>query len=118
VTEYLIRAHVEAFNHRDLEALIAGFTDEAVWITGKTTARGRAELTELFASAMDGLLPTLTIVNLIVGEGQAAAQLVEAFTYEGIAHTDHIAGFYAITDNRIASAKIYREGSADLTESR
>jgi hypothetical protein len=87
-----------------------------VWITGKTTVRGRAGLTELFASAMDGLLPTLTIQNLIVGEGQAAAQLIEVFTYDGVEHTDNIAGFYAVRDGRIASAKIYREGSADVTE--
>ncbi len=116
--EKLIQAHVQAFNSRDLEALIAGFTDEAVWVTGRTTARGRAELTELFAGAMGGVLPALTIQNLIVGEGQAAAQLLEVFSYEGTEHTDSIAGFYAILDGRIASAKIYREGSADIGEPR
>jgi hypothetical protein len=36
--EDLIKGHVEAFNARDLEALMAGFADDAVWITGKTTA--------------------------------------------------------------------------------
>ena len=116
VIENLVKAHVEAFNARDLDALIAGFTDDAVWITGQTTVRGRAGLTELFASAMDGLLPTLTIQNLIVGESQAAAQLVEVFTYEGVERTASIAGFYAIRDGRITSAKIYREGSADVAE--
>lgn len=39
----LIKEHVAAFNARDLEALMAGFADDAVWITGKTTVRGRAE---------------------------------------------------------------------------
>ncbi len=112
--EDLIKEHVEAFNARDVEALMAGFADDAVWITGKTTARGRAELADLFAGAMKGLLPTLAIQNLITGEGQAAAQLVEVFTYEGVERTDHIAGFYVIKEGRIASAKIYREGSADV----
>jgi hypothetical protein len=60
---------------RDLEALMAGFADDAVWITGKTTARGRAELADLFTGAMRGLLPTLAIQNLIAGEGQAAARI-------------------------------------------
>jgi hypothetical protein len=112
--EDLIKGHVKAFNARDLEALMAGFADDAVWITGQTTARGRAELADLFAGAMRGLLPTLAIQNLIAGEGQAAAQLVEVFTFEGAERTDHIAGFYVIKQGRIASAKIYREGSADV----
>ena len=112
--EDLIKEHVEAFNARDLEALMAGFADDAVWISGKTTARGRAELANLFAGAMKGLLPTLTIETLITGEDQAAAQLVEVYTFEGAQRTDHIAGFYVIKEGRIASAKIYREGSAEV----
>ncbi|MEZ0092198.1 nuclear transport factor 2 family protein [Streptacidiphilus sp. EB129] len=114
--ENLVRAHVDAFNSRDLEALMAGFADDAVWITGRSTARGRAELAALFSGAMDGLLPTLTVQSLIVGEGRAAAEMVEVFTHEGVERTDHIAGFYVIEDGRIASAKIYREGSADVGE--
>jgi hypothetical protein len=38
------------------------------------------------------------------------------FTFEGVERTDHIAGFYVIEDGRIASAKIYREGSADVAK--
>ena len=93
---------------------MAGFTDDAVWITGQTTASGRAELAGLFAGAMEGLLPMLAIQNLITSEDQAAAQLVEVFMFEGAERTDHIAGFYVIKERRIASAKIYREGSADV----
>ncbi|MEV8566982.1 nuclear transport factor 2 family protein [Streptomyces sp. NPDC051322] len=112
--ETLIRTHVEAFNTHDLETLMAGFTDDAVWVTGTTTTQGRAELTELFARALEGLLPTLTIQNLIVGDDRAACQMVETFTVDGAERTDHIAGFYAVANGRIASAKIYREGSADV----
>jgi hypothetical protein len=115
--EKLLRDHVEAFNSRNLSALLAGFTDDAVWVTGRSTACGRAELTELFAGAIAGLLPTLTIQKVIAGERQAAAELVEEFSYEGVARVDHIAGFYVFRDGLIASAKIYREGSADLTAS-
>ncbi|MEV6792393.1 nuclear transport factor 2 family protein [Streptomyces sp. NPDC051320] len=112
--ETLIRTHVEAFNTHDLDTLMAGFTEDAVWVTGRTTARGRAELTELFAGAMEGLLPTLTVQHLIVGEDRAACQMVETFTFDGAELTDHIAGFYDIAHGRIAAAKIYREGSADI----
>lgn len=79
-----IGEHVRAFNERDIDALMSGFTDDACWITGSSVARGQAELRELFASAMTGLLPTLTVQNLLA------------------------------TSGRIASAKIYREGSAEL----
>ena len=43
-----ISNHVRAFNDRDIDALMSGFTDDACWITGSSVARGRAELTELF----------------------------------------------------------------------
>lgn len=36
-----LEAHVRAFNERDLDALLAGFTGDATWITGTTTIRGR-----------------------------------------------------------------------------
>jgi uncharacterized protein len=109
-----IGEHVRAFNDRDVDALMRGFTDDAVWITGSSVARGRAELTELFASAMAGLLPTLTVRDLLVAPDRAACQLVETLTVRGEEQACFIAGFYEFRDGRIASAKIYREGSADV----
>ncbi|OXM72269.1 MULTISPECIES: nuclear transport factor 2 family protein [Amycolatopsis] len=106
--------HVRAFNERDLAALLAGFTDDATWITGTTTVRGSAELADLFEGAMRGLLPTLTIDNVIASGDQAAAQLTETLTADGTEHTFAIAGFYRFRDGRIAAAKIYREGSAEI----
>ena len=112
--EELVRAHVDAFNGRDLDGLLAGFADDARWVTGKHIAVGSEELTELFDGAMKGLLPTLTITDLIVGADRAAAQMVEHYTHGGVQHVDHIAGFFVFSDGLIVSAKIYREGSADL----
>ncbi|MGW4489062.1 nuclear transport factor 2 family protein [Amycolatopsis sp. NPDC004368] len=110
----LLRRHVAAFNTRDLDALLAGFTDDAVWITGTTVARGRAELTELFSGAMTRLLPTLTIDAVLTDGDRVAAQLTERLTHGGEERAFPIAGFYDLRDGRIASAKIYREGSAEL----
>ncbi|WP_326569093.1 nuclear transport factor 2 family protein [Amycolatopsis rhabdoformis] len=110
----ILRRHVAAFNARDLAALLAGFTNDAVWITGTTVVRGRAELTDLFRAAMTQLLPTLTIDDLLVDGDRVAAQLTERLTHNGEARTFPIAGFYHLRDGRIASAKIYREGSAEL----
>ncbi|GIH18614.1 nuclear transport factor 2 family protein [Rugosimonospora africana] len=106
--------HVAAFNSRDLDALMAGFTEDASWVTGTSVARGHDELTELFAGAMAGLLPTLSIENLLADGDRAACQLTETLTFEGEERMYSIAGFYRLRDGRIASAKIYREGSAEL----
>jgi hypothetical protein len=105
---------VGAFNARDLDGLMAGFTEDASWVTGTSVARGRGELTELFAAAMEGLLPTLTIRNLLAEGDRAACQMTETLTWDGEERTFSIAGFYQLRDGRIASAKIYREGSAEL----
>ncbi|WP_033291959.1 nuclear transport factor 2 family protein [Amycolatopsis jejuensis] len=109
-----LRRHVAAFNGRDLHALLDGFTDDAVWITGSSVVRGRDELTELFSSAMEQLLPTLTVENVIADGDQIAAQLTERLTHNGSEQIFAIAGFYRLDGDRIASAKVYREGSAEL----
>jgi hypothetical protein len=109
-----LRRHVDAFNARDLGGLMAGFTPDALWVTGATTVRGHGELTELFAGAMTGLLPTLTIRELLADGDRAACQLTETLTAAGEERTFFIAGFYRLRDGLIASAKIYREGSAIL----
>ena len=108
----MIRAHVEAFNRRDLTALMAGFAGDAVWTTGTTTVRGRARLAEFCAEAMTGLLPTLTVQSLITVRGRAAAHMTEELTVDGARRVDFITGFYVVRDGLIVSAKIYREGSA------
>ena len=109
-----IGEHVRAFNDRDIEALMRGFTDDACWITGSAVARGRAELMELFTSAMTGLLPALTVQDLVVTVDRAACQLTERLNVRGEEQVCFIAGFYEFRDGRIALAKIYREGSAEV----
>lgn len=109
-----IGEHVRAFNEHDIDALMSGFTDDACWITGSAVARGRAELTELFTSAMIGLLPALTVQDLLVTVNRAACQLIERLNVRGEEQVCFIAGFYEFRDGRIASAKIYREGSAEV----
>lgn len=110
----VVHAHVRAFNDRDLHALMAGFTDDAVWVTGTTTVSGRVELTALFDEAMRGMLPTLEIHHLITRGDRAACEMTETLTYRGERRTCPIAAFYRLRDGRIASAKVYREGSADV----
>jgi hypothetical protein len=108
----VIRRHVEAFNARDLEALIACFSDDASWITGTDSFHGVAALGDLFAAAFAKLSPRLTILTLVAEGDRVACELREDFAVEGSLRIDHIAGFYVVPDGRITAAKIYREGSA------
>jgi ketosteroid isomerase-like protein len=110
----VVRSHAAAFNARDLDALMAGFTEDAVWVTGTGIARGHDELVELFEGAMAGLLPTLVIQDLLAEGDRAACQMIETLTVGGEERTFFIAGFYRLRGTRIASAKIYREGSAEV----
>ena len=108
----IVRRHVKAFNAGDLDALLASFADDATWVTGTDTFRGASELRELFSGAFAALRPRLHIDTLLVDGCRVACELREDLVVDGAARTDHIAGFYRVADDRIAAAKIYREGSA------
>lgn len=109
----VVGEHVAAFNARDLDRLLACFTADATWVTGSDRLRGTAELANLFASAFTELNAKLTIQNMVGGGDWVACELHEQFVVDGVARVDHIAGFYRVESNRITTAKIYREGSAD-----
>lgn len=113
-TESAVRGHVAAFNHGDLDALMAGFTDDAVWVTGTTVVRGRDQLAEFFGAAMTGLTPTLTVRELLADGERVACELTETLAVDGEQRTYAIAGFYRLRGGRIATATIYREGSAEI----
>ena len=112
----VVNAHVSAFNARDVVALLDGFTADAVWETGEYRCSGRAELEELFTGAFEAIAPQLRVVRLVAGVDLVAAELVEEMVVDGRSMQVPIAGFYRLSDGRIASAKIYREGSADIPD--
>lgn len=68
----------------------------------------------LFAGAMAGLLPTFVVQDLLMEGDRAACQMTETLMVDGEERTFFIAGFYRLRGGRIASAKIYREGSAEI----
>ncbi|MEV4312152.1 nuclear transport factor 2 family protein [Actinocrispum sp. NPDC049592] len=106
----VIRTHVDAFNRGDINALMAGFTEDARWVTGETVILGYQGLTDFFGGAITSLKPQLTIMDLLADGDRVACQLREAVSGQVF----FIAGFYRVRHGRIAAAKIYREGSADL----
>lgn len=114
MSEGLIREHVDAFNAGDLDRVMAGFTQDAVWATGADTFRGADELHALFAGAFASLRPTLAIRRVIAAGTVVAAELTETWAApDGAERVAPIAGFYTLAGGRIQRATIYREGSAD-----
>lgn len=64
---------------------------------------------------MEGLLPALVIHDLLAVGERAACQMTETLTVAGAERSFPIAGFYRLRGRLIASAKIYREGSAEIS---
>jgi hypothetical protein len=113
--ERAIRDHVARFNAQDLQPLLAGLAVDVVWQTGRDTFRGRDALAALFSDAFGVLAPKLTIHSMLIVQDRAACELRERMTVAGVLREDFIAGFYRVdTNGVITSAKIYREGTADI----
>lgn len=111
----VVRAHLRAFNAGDLEAVLDGMTPQALWVTGRSRARGQGELAELFGRALADLQPVLTLRSLVADGDRVACELTEVVSVGGRPRTDAIAGFYEVSGGRIAAARIYREGSAEVS---
>jgi len=110
-----IRDHVAACNARDLQRLLTGLSEDVVWQTGQDTFHGRDELATLFSEALRTIGPRLTITSLLIDHDRAACELQETMTIEGANREDFIADFYRVdTGGVIVSAKIYRQGVADV----
>jgi uncharacterized protein len=110
----VVRRHIDAFNARDIEALIACFSTDATWVTGTDAFRGSTALRELFAGAFAELSPQLHLRSLVAQGVVVACELAEDYSADGVDHTDHIAGFYRVDAGLIVAATIYREGSAEV----
>jgi ketosteroid isomerase-like protein len=109
-----IREHIDAFNEGDIERLLAGFSEDALWVTGQTVVRGRDELSRFFAAAIERLRPHLALENLITADGRAACQMTETLLSQKTQRSYSIAAFFRLNNGLITSAKIYREGSAEV----
>ncbi|MEP7021672.1 MAG: nuclear transport factor 2 family protein [Pseudonocardiales bacterium] len=113
----VVLAHVEAFNEHSTARLLDSLSKDAVWATGQDIVTGRAELARLFDQGLWDLAPSLDVRSLVVDGTAVAAQLYEELTLDGERQGFHIAVFFAISDGLIRTAKVYREGSADIDQS-
>lgn len=110
-----VEAHVAAFNAADLDAVLAGFAEDAVFATGTDLFVGRRGIGELFAQAFSPeMRASMQLRSAVVQGDTAACELHERITYQGQTLEFAIAAFYTVREGLLARVKVYREGSADL----
>jgi uncharacterized protein len=111
-TRAAVEAHVAAFNADDLEGLVAGFSEDAVFASGDELVVGRRGIRAMFADALTALDARLELRSTVVQGEVAACELTERLVLEGRTYEFHLAAFFTVRDGSIARAKVYREGAA------
>jgi uncharacterized protein len=112
----VVREHVAAFNAGDLDGVMAGFEEAAVFSTGAEVLVGARAIRALFAGAFSAPFEARLELRATTVEGDTAAcELVEHLALDdGSSHLVAMAAFYTVRDGRLARVKVYREGTADL----
>ena len=109
----IVQAHFAAFNAADLDALMAGFADDAVFATGEHLVVGHRGIREMFRDALRELKPTLALRSSVVQGDVVACELHEELSVEGTAFEFALAAFYTVRRGQIVRVKVYREGTAE-----
>jgi ketosteroid isomerase-like protein len=110
----LVARHVAAFNAGDVDALLADFAADATWVTGTYTVPP-GKLSDFFRDAMQELTPRLTVRRSIDGGDAVAVEMTESWTLGDRPDSAALLAVFSLRDGKIAAAKIYREGSADVS---
>lgn len=113
-TRAVVEAHIAAFNGKDLPGVVAGFADDAVFVTGEHMVVGHRGLRALFAQAFDGMDARLHLQRAVVEGETAACEMQETIVLEHTTLEVPLAAFFIVRDEVIVRAKVYREGSATL----
>lgn len=108
----LVHRHIEAFNSRNVDALLADFAPSADWITGKYTVP-EGQLREFFTAAMESLTPQLVLRRAIGGEDAIAVEMTETWVHEATPKSADLVAVFDLDSGKITRARIYREGTAD-----
>lgn len=111
-TRRAVEAHVTALNHGDLQAVLATFTEDAVFTSDGGTAHGHAELAGLFDSAVGEGRPT-TILRRATGEGsQLDCLLTRRFVVTdergevAAAHDVEVRAVFTVTGGAISRVEV------------
>lgn len=109
----VVQAHFAAFNAADLDALMAGFAEDAVFATGEHLVVGQRGIRAMFGDALEALAPQLDVRAIVVQGDVVACELNERLTVEGAPFEFALAAFYTVRRGQIVRVKVYREGSAE-----
>ncbi len=110
----VIETHVAAFNAGDVDGLMAGFADDAIFATGEHLVVGARGIRAMFRDALASLAPSLDVRATVVQGDVVACEMTERLTVEGAAFEFALAAFYTVRRGEIVRVKVYREGSAEL----
>lgn len=111
-TPNLVQRHINAFNDRDVDALLADFVPSAVWVTGDYTVP-EGQLREFFTSAMESLLPQLTLRRAIDGGNAVAIEMTGEWTHDATAKSADLIAVFDLDAGKVSRVRIYRGGTAD-----
>jgi hypothetical protein len=110
-----VHRHLDAFNRRDLDAVVDGFAEDAVFDTGHDAFVGRRAIAQLFADALAApVKATLELRTAVCSADVAACELTERLSVGGVEQDLAVAAFYTVKGGHLARVKVYREGSARL----
>lgn len=105
-----VEAHLQAFNAADLDMVMAGFADDAVFSTADQLVVGARAIRALFADSFAAPVQAeLVLERIVIGGDTAACELAEHLTVGGTTHTIAVAAFYTVRGGRIARVRIYRD---------
>lgn len=114
-TRGVIEAHFAAFNRHDTAALLQGMAEEIVWAIGTDTFLGKTSLSDLFDDWLWSTDPHIDVLRLVVDGHEAAAECVEYLTLAGSRKSLPMGVFFEASDCLLRSAKVFREGTADVS---
>ena len=106
----VVDQHVAAFNAGNLDALLEGFSEDAVFATGEHLVVGRRGLRAMFGDALATLEPKMELRAAVEQGDVVACELTERLAVDGAEFTFALAAFFTVRGGQIVRVKVYREG--------
>lgn len=109
-----VEAHLSAFNARDADAVVALFTEDAVFATADGLVVGRRALRALFSEAFaEPVGAALELRRAVIDGDTAACELTETLALpDGTSAELPVAAFYTVQRGALARIRVYRDTPA------